>query len=1274
MKKLILILSFLSASFISFGQTETNNFTTYDTIIQSPTFSSIYFRVRISRPLNMFTANHPDTASRPAFFMIPGQGQMGTNYANLQSYGPHYWINNGWNRSIVTGSGTHYPILFTIISTNTFMTGIEASDCLEILLNVYHVKRSSVHVIGFSQGGFAWSGSLLYSVSGDERGMRKVKSMVCLQGATNEINATTTGSGTLWGHWAAKYGGKFFGLEGTVDQRYVDRVSVPMNDSSAGSAYFAFENIAVGGSAGSHCCWNEMMNPARTNWKNTPTLGPNVVASADFPSRFATPGNYRPGDNIFTWMFKQGDTTLVGSSGGNQSPVANAGTDRTITLPTSSIVLTGGGTDADGTITTYAWTRISGPNTPTLSGASTATLTIGATGTAMIAGTYVYRLTVTDNNSATAFDEATIIVNATPTSGLFVKEVGISEYKVGYLGSDNNAYAFSNNSMQKYDLGARSVVKIATGFNTIMMLDDQGYIWNSNIGLNTAVRVDTDTTGAPFNGNISLYGYGTDFQGRAKLSIRNSDSTIWYWGDDPYALFAGTNPINKPIQLSPVGMKAKKIVLGYYKIVVLTTNGQVWEWNRFGSITPIQKTLVRPAIDIAGSHFDYNVAVIPDVAGSQVMGYPYVWGTAYGQWGGTTSITQPTSVKTLWGVTVPIKEIVASYSVTHYIDSLGRMFGIGDNVQGEIGNGYELVNKADYCCRYAWNLEPGSANAGAPPVQIGSGITWKRIWADNTLSFSHYAQDVNDSLYSWGNNKALALGNGYLNLQEAGYRNALDVLTPTMVSPLFAKYQGYNFIINTINAGNDQNIVTTSTTLSGSGTPTRLTASGTVVNGKPNLDYIITGYQWTKVSGPSCTITTPTAATTTVTGMSTGVYVFKLVITDNNTATIADELTVNVNTTSNQSPTVDAGSDVTIVLPTNQAALSGTASDPDGTITSSIWSIVSQPGGANAIITSPTSLLNASAIGLSIDGTYVIKLTVTDNSGATAEDTKSIFVNAAASGSDKTVLVNIYGGTGAVLTGNWNNWNVTSSLSLSSVKYSDGAPSTITMSLSNHLSVSDNGGSYVTTPMVIDSVGRYTSLFTGTRTVTLSNLANTTHDVQFYMSRLNSPAVATISNGVSSIDITQGNNSTQAATFSNMTPVNGVLVFTITTSPNYLNGFRITEKGTAPPQNILPTANAGDPQIVLLPNNTTTLFGSGSDIDGSIVSYAWTQVSGTSATIVNGNTPTASITGLGTAGVRIFRLTVTDNSGGTGISDVVVTVNATYIRTFKTKVVWKRGN
>lgn len=89
----------------------------------------------------------------------------------------------------------------------------------------------------------------------------------------------------------------------------------------------------------------------------------------------------------------------------------DAGEDIDIVLPTNAVTLSGEAASEHGTIAEYAWTMVSGPNTPTLSGEDTETLTASD----LILGTYVFKLTVKDNNGLSASDEVTVVVSETVT-------------------------------------------------------------------------------------------------------------------------------------------------------------------------------------------------------------------------------------------------------------------------------------------------------------------------------------------------------------------------------------------------------------------------------------------------------------------------------------------------------------------------------------------------------------------------------------------------------------------------------------------------------------------------------------------------------------------------------------------------------------------------------------------------------------------------------------------------------------------------------------------
>lgn len=166
-------------------------------------------------------------------------------------------------------------------------------------------------------------------------------------------------------------------------------------------------------------------------------------------------------------------------------------------------------------------------------------------------------------------------------------------------------------------------------------------------------------------------------------------------------------------------------------------------------------------------------------------------------------------------------------------------------------------------------------------------------------------------------------------------------------------------------AGANVSITTSSTTLTSTGS---------------SAFHTIASRLWIKEVGPAATIVSPTAATTSVTGLVTGEYRFKVTITDSLAQTGTDTVHVSVNIpVPNVLPIANAGSSKTITSPASSTTLDGSASDPDGSVASTIWTKVSGTGGV--IINSNTAA--ASVQGLT-QGVYVYRLTVTDNRGGVA--------------------------------------------------------------------------------------------------------------------------------------------------------------------------------------------------------------------------------------------------------------------------------------------------
>jgi len=412
---------FLLLSFFSSAQSETHDFITYDTTINYHCFppnqgmdgcSGQKFIIRISRPRNYFTAGNADTASRPWILTMPGKGEVKTppDTNQLTVWGPHYWLQHGWDGGVQLGNGRHYPILMTIIASTQDVRPWFVQALMDTLIRVFHPRNNSLHMAALSMGVEVLGWYLGYEMTaGDEHNMANVRSFVDLEGQApgDYFGSSPMTYPSFFGHWAKKYGGRFFGLEGTQDDsRQIWQASENINDSVPNAAYYSLQSYG----GGIHCCWDSMYDPSVTNWRCIAPVT-NTHLSYSYYLHPNTLGTYYvdpvTGTNLFQWMLRQGDTTLVGSgTPPNQLPVANAGPDKSIRLPVDSVVVTGSGTDADGTIVSYAWTKASGTG-GTIVSPSSATTTIKG----LSAGTYQFVLTVTDNNGGSGKDTMQVTVD-----------------------------------------------------------------------------------------------------------------------------------------------------------------------------------------------------------------------------------------------------------------------------------------------------------------------------------------------------------------------------------------------------------------------------------------------------------------------------------------------------------------------------------------------------------------------------------------------------------------------------------------------------------------------------------------------------------------------------------------------------------------------------------------------------------------------------------------------------------------------------------------------
>ena len=178
----------------------------------------------------------------------------------------------------------------------------------------------------------------------------------------------------------------------------------------------------------------------------------------------------------------------------------------------------------------------------------------------------------------------------------------------------------------------------------------------------------------------------------------------------------------------------------------------------------------------------------------------------------------------------------------------------------------------------------------------------------------------------------------------------------------------------TVDAGADQNIATTTATLTGNATDEGVSGQGT-----------ISAYQWTKISGGTATITSPTSASTTITGLSNGTYQFQLKATDNTGHIGYDTMQVVVaagiaapTLTTNGNQTITVDSTALVVYPTWAAGHSGTY----------LWTQISGPNTASI----PSYLSASTWIKNLIPGTYVFDILITQDDSQTAHARVNIVV------------------------------------------------------------------------------------------------------------------------------------------------------------------------------------------------------------------------------------------------------------------------------------------
>jgi hypothetical protein len=675
-------------------------------------------------------------------------------------------------------------------------------------------------------------------------------------------------------------------------------------------------------------------------------------------------------------------TIVVPAIVANQPPIANAGVDQNISLPTNSVTLNGSGSsDPDGTISSFLWTKISGSSQLTMVSNTSASTVVNN----LTSGVYSFQLTVTDNSGAIALDTIKVIVNAAPANQPPVANAGadititLPTNLVNLNGSASNdpdgtisSYAWSQVSGPAQAL----IMTASNPASAVGGLQQGVYVFSLTVTDNSGATA-TDNLTVTVNGVPNLPPVANAGISQSITLPANSLTLDGSLSSDPDGSIAAYSwaQVSGPSAAAIAGGSSSKptasgLVAGQYIFQLTVTDNKGATATSSVKIT-VSNSGVQPPIANAGADqaitLPTNTVIIDASASSASSGniVSYVWTEKSGPSTVSLSNTAINTVNNLQAGVYTFKLTVTDNNGATGTDSVNitvipvvnraPVADAGASVSLTLPNnstsldGSKSYDPDGTIISYQWTRisgpnMPATMGANAAVVNLGGLVA-------GTYSYQLTVTDNNGA-------------------SSSGQVKVIVAAGPN-IPPI-------------ANAGTNQSITApaNSVTLNGSASS--------------DPDGTIVSYNWVTVSGPgSITISNSNTSTPTVVGLQPGGYVFELTVTDNKGATAKDQVDVTVlpqSLSPNQPPVANAGNNQTITAPLSSVSLNGSSSfDPDGTISGYGWKQISGPS-ASSITAGNTSTATASQL---IVGQYIFELTVTDNNGVKNTDQVTVTVNPA---------------------------------------------------------------------------------------------------------------------------------------------------------------------------------------------------------------------------------------------------------------------------------------
>lgn len=855
---------------------------------------------------------HSNSNNYPIVIFLHGKGEKGPNSTNPNKLKEGERLLTKLGPPMHVKKGTKFPFILISPQLKSNYGGWPTSYVMEVLEHVQkylRIDNRRIYITGLSMGGFGtWSMIQQYP------GLFAAAAPICGGGNTNKAQVIAEENLPVWA---------FHGDADNVVHysRSVDMVNaINRYNPNPRAKLSIYKGVK-------HDAWERAYRPDHSV--------------------------HNP--NVYEWLMshKNEDSNQPQE---NAPPVANAGSDKTITTETKKLVINGSGKDSDGTVVSYVWTKESGGNIQ-LANANTKDVEVSG----FSEGTYRLKLTVTDNRGAKASDEVTIkvekasippVVSAGPD-----KTIQLPQNSIVLKGEGRaedgiiTSYAWT-----KIEGGQVELTNDKTSELTVKKLTEGKYRFRLTVRTdkNQSASDDVDVTVRKADTNkppVANAGKDQTIETSTELLVLKGSGSDEDGKITAYKWKQTSGESLKIEGASSAELKLSEFKEGKYSFSLTVTDDDGAMASDEVNVT-VRAPLKTPVVD-AGKD---KVVKLPSTT-VQLTGNATVEG-------GKISVYKWSKVEgadvTLAGQNSPELRVHGLKQGQYKF----RLYAESDRGEGASDEVMVTVVEED---------------RNSPPVaDAGDDRTIKSSATSVVISATATDSDGSVVSYSWTkiSGEAVTMKNAETkDLTISGFKVGKYIFRLTVKDDKGATASDDVMVVvkedakpPVANAGKDQTIHLPRRTVT-------LNGSGTVESGT------ITSYKWSKMSGGNAVIVDTSLPEPEVKDLEEGVYVFRLEVKSDKGLSASDEVQVAVRPPANKPPVANAGKDRATTTDVKQVVLEGSGSDEDGKIVSYFWTQVS--GGNVTLSGTDQSKLTVADFA---KGNYVFRLTVKDDKGASASD------------------------------------------------------------------------------------------------------------------------------------------------------------------------------------------------------------------------------------------------------------------------------------------------